>query len=98
MGDFTYTVDGKSVSFPDLETYDTWRLEAGGLRDVIADINYAVRPGKARVPKYREWLELVHGFVQTWGERLVPRDIKRAVNSVEGGIGVPLTVWEEQDW
>jgi hypothetical protein len=92
---FSYVVDAYTlnVDFPDVATWQTWFGEVDGLKRLIAGINDDGHAGAPRVPKYRQWLELVDCFVQKWGERLLPRDIKEAVNGVERGIGKPLTVW-----
>jgi hypothetical protein len=92
---FSYVVDAYSldIDFPDVVTGGFWHGDVTGLKNLIEDINNDGHAGAPRVPKYRKWLELVNVFVQKWGERLLPRDIKEAVNSVERGIGKPLTVW-----
>ena len=92
---FSYVSDeyALNIEFPDFATGGAWHCDVDGLRSLIEEINDDGHAGAPRVPKYRKWLELVNVFVQKWGERLLPRDIKEAVNSVERGIGKPLTVW-----
>jgi hypothetical protein len=91
----SYVVDEYSltIEFPDAAAGEAWHCDVDGLKSLIADINDDGHAGAPRVPKYRQWLELVKVFVHKWGEPLLPRDIKEAVNELERSIGQPLTVW-----
>ena len=64
-------------------------------RTVLQKSTTMENAGAKRVPKYKEWLKHVEGFTQSWGENLLPPDIKHAVNDVENGIGVEMTVWAD---
>jgi len=82
-------------AFATSEDYGDWSFGVSTIKCRILSINNDGNAGAPRVPHYRTWLALVDAFVLMWGVDLVPLDIRRAVNDVEGNIGVPLTVWDD---
>jgi len=97
MFEFMYATCEHTVtySFVDSALCNVWFSEVLDLQSVIEEINDDGHAGPPRVPKYQGWLELVNAFVQKWGEKFLPPDVKISVNDVEGNIGVPVTVWED---
>jgi len=97
MYNFLYTTGEHMVtySFVNSALCDVWFSGVRDIKSLIKDIDDDGHAGLPRVPKYRRWLALVNAFVQEWGEKLLPPDIKRSVNEVEAGIGEPATIWED---
>ena len=83
------------VSYPNQRVYQQWLAEVRGIKDRNDAINNDGQAGAARVPKYNAWLVLVKQFIDRWGEAFLPPDIKHAVNSVERGIEIGVTVWQD---
>ena len=82
--------------FESMEKWRVWLADVMEIKDNIAKINDDGNPGPPREGKYREWLELVSAFQKKYGgESYVPPDIKKAVNTVEDGIGAKVTKWAE---
>lgn len=81
------------LSFQNRSSYLQWSTHCANIRDAIAQINNDDNTDAARVPLYRQWLESTQAFTDNWGELYLPPDIRDAVNSVEHGIGLPLTTW-----
>jgi hypothetical protein len=67
---------------------EEWSFETGGIKSHIAGINETILAHK-RKPHYLVWLQRVYSFALNFGNHAVPEDIKRAVHSVEAGIGFP---------
>ena len=91
-----YTTGEETVTytFPYAELSTIWMTEVQAIKWSIEDINDDGHAGALRIPKYRGWLANVSAFIERWGERLLPSDIKLGVNSVERGLNMPETVWE----
>jgi len=87
--------DEAVYSFATSEAYGDWSFGVSTIKGCIQSINNDGHAEAPRVPHYRAWLALVNAFVLLWGVDLVPNDIRRAVNDVEGNIGLPLTVWDD---
>ena len=85
----------KDYTFASAQEYNNWVSATRIIEDHISAINADGNPGSPRVARYREWLESVRRFIRTHGEAMVPPDMQWAVNDVEGGVGVPLTVWQD---
>jgi len=73
---------------------EEWNFSVGDIKSIIYSINNDGKAGPPRVPHYRRWLSTVRTFIVYWGVDLVPNDIRRAVNSVEENLDLPLTVWD----
>lgn len=39
------------------------------------------------------WIPLINAFIEKWGISYVPGDVRKALTSVEKGIGLPETKW-----
>ena len=81
-----------SFYFPNAEKAAAWQEDVMELKDHIADINAGNYNEQEKRSMYEGWLERVKIFEAEF--HVVPYDIKRAVNSVERGIGVDVTDWE----
>ena len=94
----TYCISGKwaiHLSFDSESSYAEWGQGVMEIKRRIAEINDDGNPGAARVPFYNQWLQSVEDFIRIWGENHVPPDIKSAVNTVQEGVGVQQTVWQD---
>ena len=95
----TYTamhVAGVTVqvyTFNSREQCILWMNDVQEIKDSIANINENVPAGNPRARQHLIWLREVRAFISNWGEAMLPDDIKSAVNSVEAGIGINITVW-----
>ena len=50
--------------------------------------------GSGVLEDYRKWINSVYSFMQSFGKRNLPYDIaEEALNSVEEGVGFPLTAF-----
>ena len=83
----------RTCRFPNSTMADEWIEDVVRVKDTIEDINNDGNAGEARVPHYRNWLNLVDNFIIQWGRVMVPLDVREAVNDVEGQINHPLTRW-----
>jgi len=88
--------DEAVYTFASSDSYGEWSLGVGDIKRRIYSINNDGRAGAPRVPHCRRWLAIVSAFVVVWGVDRVPNDIRRAVNDVEGNLGLPLTVWDDR--
>ena len=91
-----YTVDGTDQ----VEIYvlaneaanRRWSADWRNIKHIIGNINE--RPVNERNNLYLRWLQIVDEFRRDWGSELLPSDIRKAVNSVEAGLKLPQTDWE----
>jgi len=88
--------DEAEYTFASTDAYEEWSFSVGDIKSRIYHINNDGRAGAPRVPHYRRWLAIVNTFVVLWGVDRVPNDIRRAVNDVEGNLGLSLTVWDDR--
>ncbi len=78
------------IEFVSEASYSVWVMEVERIKHHIALIN-----DKDEIHDYSGWMKSVHDFRKSVGDGMVPRDIRDALNSVENGEGLELTVFEE---
>ena len=78
--------------FHTVERLQLWNHTVLDIKNHIAWINEENEP-ETRPLLYPAWMEKVERFHGTFGSAWVPLDIKWALNNVEEGEGVPMTVW-----
>lgn len=79
-----------------------WHAQVMNIKAVIADITQSIQSRNGSTDdleetdrvNYNRWLNTVYLFVRRYGRNGVPGDIKHAANSVEEGIGMPITEWQ----
>ena len=89
---------------PTLFEFDTdtelhaWNREVHEIKDEIEAINNACIAGTTtqdqQKPNYIAWVQRVKRFVNSFGEKHVPNDIKYALNDTERGVGLQVTQWQ----
>ena len=83
--------------FPTEEAGRQWHRDVHAIKQHIAEINDKLtregRAGQGTKADYRPWLCRCNELIRTFGKHAVPRDVQRAINSVEAGIGEMQTVW-----
>ena len=68
------------------------------IKNVIADLNYEIENGRTTDIEYFEnlrtiWIPMVGLFVQTWGEDLVPPDVRSALVNVQVNLEMTPHTW-----
>ena len=76
-----------------------WDKSVHLIKDHITSINNRLemtgRDGEGTLADYRPWINRCYQFITTFGKHAVPSDIQSALNSVEEGLGLPLTEWPD---
>ena len=95
-----YTAHGRytaTYTFEDEETAMSWNAAVLEIKAVIEQINLGLqntgRDGQGTMEDYQPWLTMVERLINNHGSNKVPKDIQRAYNSVERGLGLPVTQW-----
>ena len=70
-----------------------WDHGVWEIKHIIETISESSHDDAARRPLYLKWREMVLSFAAKWGWPRVPLDIKEALQSVENGVGLPITNW-----
>ena len=93
--------DGEKVSicvFPNSEVSAAWTRGVEEIKSAIAGVNVVLRregrEGAGTIADYGDWLVMVSRFIEEWGKGRVPHDVRHAYNSVQEGVGVPVTGWD----
>ena len=83
--------DGEKVSicvFPNSEVSAAWTRGVEEIKSAIAGVHAGT------IANYGNWLVMVSRFIEEWGKGRVPHDVRHAYNSVQEGVGVPVTGWD----
>ena len=85
--------------FPDEDTHWAWDTQVRLIKNEIDVVNIKLeregRDGNGTLADYREWINFVYSFIQQFGKERLPYDIAEALNSVEEGVGLPLTNFDD---
>ena len=82
----------QTFSFADRRTMFDWDKEILAIKGRMDWISEQWYPHPRR-SLYRVWLQEVYDFCGVFGNDYVPADIRTSVNSVERGLGLPVTRW-----
>ena len=86
-------------TFTDQATYPQWDAAVRAVKHTIEGISLRLerenRMGEGILDDYRVWINMVYSFMQRFGKNL-PYDIADALNSVEEGVGLPLTPFDKK--
>ena len=89
---YTAGTDVEVHKFPDVSTCKQWSEEVEQIKFVISHIN-KIEDEDSQDERYSVWLLRVETFRAHWGDMHVPADIKRAVHSVQSGMGISHTIY-----
>lgn len=90
------------IKFPTEAMGKKWQFAVELIKSTIASINDDLaidgRLGRGTIEDYGTWLKLVSQFIEEFGKKNVPSDIQHALNSVEKGLGLPVTTWSARNY
>ena len=89
------------IQFPTKEIGQKWQFSVNLIKSTIASVNEKLtaegRAGHGTVDDYSQWLKIVSQHISTFGKDKVPGNIQFSLNSVEEGLGLPVTSWPERN-
>ena len=85
--------DTVRYAFSSVEQYKKWFAVVNKIKYVIEEITEKGDMDDDK--RYDEWISLVYKFREEYGSAYVPKDIRRALKSVEVGLGRPITEFDE---
>ena len=83
-------------SFPNKVMGILWLSQINHIKTTVENRNIDA-PTDIYQANARTWVQLVREFKNTWGERCVPSDIRRALNRTESFLGINETTWSNNN-
>ena len=93
-----YTIvytDGNHVLRATFETREIGHEWQNDVSRIKAHNRELCRSGGRDRAGMRRWVQSVLELRERWTDRLVPLDLRRACNSFEEGLKMPVTVWND---